>query len=318
MIKGALAKKGMVICIGAGILLAGCGGGELAETVVIPSTEIIGAVEAGEYDRLYDGLTADFRKDISRKDFEKAVKGFGKDVGSWQEVSDLDLNGGLYKAWSSTDASKGMNVILTEQGEITSLKMMPMENYPQSDNSFTGLTYSLPLKGDWFVFWGGENVLDNYHYEHESQRYAYDLIQVKDGFSYNGDPLKNESYYAFGQEITAPQAGKVVHVVSDIPDNEPVGKSNEKQPIGNVVVIDHGNGEFSHLAHLKKDSVMVKVGDTVEKGDVVGLCGNSGSSSEPHLHFQVSDGDVLFESKAQRVKWENDLHPVQGDTVSGG
>ncbi|MHA7965899.1 M23 family metallopeptidase [Paenibacillus sp. CAU 1782] len=316
--KGTLTQKGMAVCIGAGVLLAGCSAGEPAETVVIPSNEIIGAVEAGEYDRLYDGLTADFRKEFSRKDFIKAVKGYSGDVKAWQGVSELSLNNSTYKTWRSEDTGKGLSVILTEQGEIFSFKMVPLETYPQTDQAFTKLTYSLPLTEDWFVFWGGENVLANYHYEYESQRYAYDLIQVKDGFSYSGDPAKNESYYAFGKDITAPHAGKVVHVVSDIPDNEPVGTMNEKQPAGNVVVIDHGDGEFSYLAHLKKDSVTVKVGDRVEKGDVVGLSGNSGNSSEAHLHFQVSDGDDLFASKSLRIKWENDLHPVQGDAVNGG
>ncbi|MNJ53851.1 Murein DD-endopeptidase MepM [compost metagenome] len=175
----------------------------------------------------------------------------------------------------------------------------------------------MPLKNDWFVFWGGENVIANYHYGTESQRYAYDFIKVKDGYSYSGDPKKNESYYAFGQEITAPEAGKVIHVVNDIADNEPVGIMNEKDLAGNVVAIDHGNGEYSYLAHLKKDSVTVKVGDIVQKGEVIGLCGNSGNSSEPHLHFQISDGDDLFTSSSLRVKWENDLHPIQGDTIIG-
>jgi hypothetical protein len=310
------ATKGVALCIGASILLAGCGGGEPQKTVVIPSNEIIGAVEAGEYDRIYDGLTAEFRNAFSRKDFVKTVKDFTQGEKGWQDVSEVSLNKTMYKSWSNSDGSKGINVMTTEYGEIYSFKAMPMATYPQTDNTLTSLTYSLPFKGDWFVFWGGENVLSNYHYAQESIRYAYDLFQVKDSFTYSGDPAKNESYYAFGQEIKAPQGGKIVHVVTDIPDNEPVGAINDKQPLGNVVVIDHGNGEFSYLAHLKKDSVAVNVGDTVETGDVIGLCGNSGNSSEAHLHFQVSDGDNPVESKALRIKWENDLHPVQGDTVT--
>jgi murein DD-endopeptidase MepM/ murein hydrolase activator NlpD len=316
MAGGRLAIKGMMLCVGASILLAGCGGNEPDKTVIIPPDEMIVALEAGEYDRIYDGLTADFRKEFSRNDFIKAVKGFSEDVKAWHDVSELKLNNSHYKTWRNDDTSKGLSVILTENGEMISFKMMPLQTYPESDQAFTKLTYSLPLTEDWFVFWGGENVMANYHYEYESQRYAYDLIQVKDGFSYKGDPTKNESYYAFGKDITAPHAGKVVHVVSDIPDNEPVGTMNDKQPAGNVVIIDHGDGEFSYLAHLKKDSVTVKVGDSVEKGDIVGLSGNSGNSSEAHLHFQVSDGDDLFASKSLRIKWENDLHPVQGETLN--
>lgn len=311
-------KKKIALGVLAAIMLAGCSNGAKEATVVMPAGEIAIAMEKGEYERIYQGLTADFRSDISKKNFKKALKDFADGETTWQPVSELALNGGLYKTWSNGEKSKGMNTIIKENGEISGLKLMPLESYPRTDEAYTLLTYSLPMKGEWFVFWGGEDVLSNYHYEHESQRYAYDFIQSKDGYSYSGDPERNESYYAFGQEITAPQAGTVVHVVSDIPDNVPVGKMNEKQPAGNVVVIDHGNGEFSYMAHLKKDSVTVKVGDTVEAGDLVGLCGNSGNSSEAHLHFQISDGADLFDSKALRIKWENELHPVQGYTVNGG
>src|SRR5262249_51403325 len=149
----------------------------------------------------------------------------------------------------------------------------------------------------------------------KSQRYAYDFVQTKDGYSYKGDPNTNESYYAFGQDIYATQDGTVVHAVNDIKDNKPLIETNEKDPYGNVVVIDHGNGEYSYLAHLKQGSVTVKVGDQVSKGDLVGLCGNSGNSSEPHLHYQVSDSTNSVNSKSIRVQWVDDLSPRQGEVI---
>jgi len=54
-------------------------------------------------------------------------------------------------------------------------------------------------------------------------------------------------------------------------------------------VIRHEDGEYSLLAHLKRDSVTVEPGDEVERGQVVAACGNSGISTEPHLHFQIQD-----------------------------
>lgn len=288
------------------------------DTIIIPENEIAKTMEARDFERIYQGLTSSFRNGMSKEDFERTLKDFIPENTSWQESSVLKMNKGVYKAWSNNKQTKGFNVTLTENGEIASMLLKPMERYPHTDEAFTELTYSLPFKQDWFVFWGGENVLANYHYELALQRYAYDFVKLKDGYSYNGDIKKNESYYAFGQEITAPQAGKVVHVVNNIADNEPVGKLNESEPMGNVVIIEHGDGEYSYLAHLKKNSVKVQVGDTVQKGDVIGLCGNSGNSSEPHLHFQVSDGKDFMDSLAIRIKWENNLHPVQNDTVVGG
>ena len=63
---------------------------------------------------------------------------------------------------------------------------------------------------------------------------------------------------------------------------------------GNHVILDHGNGEYSHLVHLKKSSVRVRRGDSVKQGDLLGLVGNSGLSNVPHLHYElVAAPDLL-------------------------
>lgn len=309
-------KKTMLLLAMGSLLLAGCANNQNTPTVILPAEEISSSIQNQNFARIYQGVTSEFRNDISKKDFENAIADFTKGEESWPTSTELNLNNKKYKALSNPAHTRGIILLITEKKEIDGLKLVPLEKFPHTDEAFTKLTYSLPFKGNWFTFWGGEDVLANYHYETPSQRYAYDFLIEKDGYTYSGDPKKNESYYAFGQEITAPEAGKVVHVVSDIADNEPVGTMNEKDLAGNIVVIDHGNGEYSQLAHLKKDSVTVKVGDIVQKGDVIGLCGNSGNSSEPHLHFQLSDGEDLFTSNSVRVKWENDLHPIQGDTIT--
>jgi murein DD-endopeptidase MepM/ murein hydrolase activator NlpD len=66
--------------------------------------------------------------------------------------------------------------------------------------------------------------------------------------------------------------------------------------LGNSVVIEHPGPVFSLYAHLKTGSVKVKAGAKVKKGTVVGLCGNSGNTSEPHLHFQLQDGPLVDHS----------------------
>ncbi len=286
-----------------------------AEVIKYKADEIGQALLDGDYEGVYYQTTKDFHSQMSLEEFTQAGPEILKGVESWTKESELDLNDSYYITWMNQDRSKGLKVGADKNHVIGYLQVVPVEQFPSTDSVKTKHEYGLPFKGEWFVFWGGENVLANYHYEVEMQRYAYDLIQVKDGYSYSGDKTKNESYYAFGQEIIAPRAGIVVRVVSNIKDNEPVGKMNPEQPEGNVVVIDHGDGEYSFLAHMKKDSVVVKVGDKVEKGDLLGLCGNSGNTSEAHIHYQVSDGTDLFTGKSINIKWENGLNPHQGDII---
>ncbi|MBW8878048.1 MAG: M23 family metallopeptidase [Acidobacteria bacterium] len=70
---------------------------------------------------------------------------------------------------------------------------------------------------------------------------------------------------------------------------------NPKAVIGNYVVLRHAGGEYSQYAHLKQGSVRVKVGDAVTRGQVLGQVGQTGNTTEPHLHFQLTDGqDPLY------------------------
>lgn len=144
----------------------------------------------------------------------------------------------------------------------------------------------LPFKERWHVFWGGRTLAQNYHAVAPDQRFAYDLIIMKDGSSHAGDGQSNEQYHCFGQPIFSPGAGRVAAAVDGIADNKP-GQMNPQQPLGNHVIIDHGNGEFSFIAHLRQGSVKVQPGQAIERGDLLGLCGNSGNSSEPHLHYHL-------------------------------
>ena len=75
-------------------------------------------------------------------------------------------------------------------------------------------------------------------------------------------------------------------------DNTP-GNTNENEPFGNYVMIKHDRNEYSVLAHLKRNSITVREGDIIYSQEVVGQCGNSGNSSEPHLHFQVINAPDL-------------------------
>jgi murein DD-endopeptidase MepM/ murein hydrolase activator NlpD len=143
------------------------------------------------------------------------------------------------------------------------------------------------------VAWGGRTLEQNYHAATRDQRFAYDLVAVVDSSDRSGSGRLNTDYYAFGKPIVAPAAGKVVEAVDGVADNVP-GQSNPGQPAGNHVVLDLGNGEFGLLAHFKKGTLRVKTGQAIAAGDTLGLCGNSGNSSQPHLHFHLQNGPKLF------------------------
>ena len=130
---------------------------------------------------------------------------------------------------------------------------------------------------------------------HIGQRYAIDWIQLgDDGKSFTGDEHKNSSYHAWDQEIHAVADGKIVEAKDGIPENVPnSGKIavpiNYETLAGNHIIQDLGDGHFAAYAHLRPGTLKVKAGDIVHAGDVLAHLGNTGNSSEPHLHFQVCD-----------------------------
>lgn len=148
----------------------------------------------------------------------------------------------------------------------------------------------LPFKGEWLVFWGGDRAEVNHHVQAPSQRRAADLVIVdKDGKTHRGTGTQLTDYYAYGQEILAMADGEVVTVVDGVPDNM-LGELNAYFVPGNLVVVRHADGVHSTYAHLIPGSLKVKRGAKVRRGQVLGRCGNSGNSSEPHLHVQLQDG----------------------------
>jgi murein DD-endopeptidase MepM/ murein hydrolase activator NlpD len=154
----------------------------------------------------------------------------------------------------------------------------------------------LPFEGGWDVAWGGRTIEQNQHAAVSDQRFAYDFLVVEGGSTHRGDGRRNDDYFAYGRAILAPAAGRVVAVVDGIPDNVP-GTMDTSHLAGNHVILDHGDGEFSLLAHLAPGSVAVKLGDRVGAGARLGRCGNSGHSSEPHLHYHLQTTARLGEGE---------------------
>lgn len=214
---------------------------------------------------------------------------------------------------------------LDAQGRVAGFFIRPrQEEAPTKHLEYqTRTPLRLPFDGEWYVFWGGRTLEENYHTATVDQRFAYDLVILRDGKSHSGDGTANEQYYCWNQPILAPGPGKVVVAVDGIEDNQP-GKMNPQQPPGNHIIIDHGNGEHSLLAHFKKGSIAVKPGAPVKTGDRLGVCGNSGNSSEPHLHYHLQTAGKFGEGEGLPAQFLNYFangkkvergEPVQGQMV---
>ncbi|HEX8693895.1 MAG TPA: M23 family metallopeptidase [Longimicrobium sp.] len=184
----------------------------------------------------------------------------------------------------------------------------------------TKTTLRLPFEGEWYVFWGGRTEEQNYHVIAADQRFAYDLVVMRGGKTHDGDGSALEQYYCFGRPILAPAAGTVVTAVDSLADQAP-GRMDRAHPAGNHVILDHGGGEFSLLAHLKRGSVAVRAGERVEAGRKLGECGNSGNTSEPHLHYHLQNAGEFGRGEglpAQFTGYVADGRPVErGEPVKG-
>jgi hypothetical protein len=158
-----------------------------------------------------------------------------------------------------------------------------------------------PLRGDWAALNGPSNASGHRRLVlalngdlASAQRFGIDFLKLDEsGKRMSGDSLKNASYFAYGQDALAVADGIVVVTKDSIPENVPGGRAvpiNLETVGGNHVVIDIGGGRYAFYAHVQPGSLRVKVGDRVKRGQVLALVGNSGNSTEPHLHFHIVDG----------------------------
>ncbi|MEB3054848.1 M23 family metallopeptidase [Bacillus pseudomycoides] len=154
--------------------------------------------------------------------------------------------------------------------------------YPADVHSATPkATIRLPLNQTALVGWGGNRLETNYHAWAPNQRWAYDFLVPPAGIKSS----KLEDYGIYGAEVVAPASGTVISINTDEPDLKP-GTDDFDSMAGNHIYfrLDE-TGTYLILAHLKRGSVLVKEGQHINEGTVVAKVGNSGNSSEPHLHI---------------------------------
>lgn len=289
---------------------------EIKDGEPITPEEFIARFQQHDYAFIYAHTTMEFQQSISLEDLAELGEPFNSDVTEYLLEAKTPLNGNYKYIWIDDQRTKSVSIYLDEDHLIDGLWIYPVTTYPETDTAYSKIEYSLPLKGEWFTLWGGTNEIVNYHYTFEEQRYAYDFVILKNDFSFHDEKETNENYYAYGESVYAPADGTVVAVESEVKNNVP-GSMDPFHPEGNYIVIDHGNGEYSMLAHLDEGSISVNVGDDVIRGQEIARCGNSGNSSEPHIHFQVMDSPDIKNAVSinPRIKGYDKI--VQGDFVVG-
>jgi murein DD-endopeptidase MepM/ murein hydrolase activator NlpD/urea transporter len=151
------------------------------------------------------------------------------------------------------------------------------------------VSFRLPFRGVWECTQG----VDGAHTHQGPWREAFDF-EVRDprGSLFQGEGRTAEDHHCFRLPVLAAADGTVVKVVNDIADNA-VGGVELEHNWGNLVLLCHAPGLYSLVAHLARGSVKVAAGQVVRQGEPVGLCGSSGRSPRPHLHFQLQRGPEL-------------------------
>ena len=218
-----------------------------------------------------------------------------------------------------------INISVDNNSKINGLFVKPFKenNLPKIERNTTKLI--LPFNGQWNVTWGGDTKELNYHVESKSQKNAFDILIKNDkGNSFKTNGKTNEDYYAFGKELIAPCDGEIVLVVEGVKDNVS-GILNPIYVPGNTVIIKTINNEYLFFAHFKQHSIVVKQEQKVKQGQLLGLCGNSGNSSEPHLHFHIQNVEDMntatgvkcyFDKIQVNGEIKTDYSPIQKEKIS--
>ncbi|MGP3926269.1 peptidoglycan DD-metalloendopeptidase family protein [Streptomyces sp. 8N616] len=184
------------------------------------------------------------------------------------------------------------------------LLFLPMG--PRRDSRVTGA----PVAGRWMVVNSPGSAVPSHGIHSLAQTFAVDLVHVPEGVPGRGEPAEKGliapgRFPSFGRPVYAPADGEVVAVHDSERDHRartgPLGLAcmfaeamireagGARMLFGNHIVLDVGDGAYAVLAHLRKGTVTVRAGDAVRSGEQVAECGNSGNSSEPHIHFQLMD-----------------------------
>jgi len=239
--------------------------------------------------------------------------------------------------WLEFDDESKIPAGLVHTLSFDSGKQITIPSIPVKKSAWTVLAKLLSGKG-WIAVNGPSNnsghrrtVLVINGHPYIGQRTAIDWIKIEEkGMTFSGDSKKNENYFWYNQDVLAVADGTVVKVLDGIPENTPAtgdSRAVTLNPVnmgGNQVAIDLGGNRYGHLI---TGSIRVKEGDKVKAGQLIAKLGNSGNSTAPHLHLQVSDRPDFLASegipygfaqaRVRKIKVEEDSNGSKAEIVPG-
>lgn len=292
------------------------------------SRDLMRFYNEGRYDSLFLNFSPTMKEGLPLEKTKEVLTGIGRQMGNMS---------GLEYQWKESEAAfykgefaNGLLLVLLsldDNDEIAGLYFSPYETSPAESATQRRNTtpMALPFRGEWAVVWGGDTKMQNYHIGVPMQKNAIDIMMVgQDDKPFRTDGKGNDDYYCFGQKVFSPCDGVVYMAVDGVRDNRP-GVMNGGFAFGNSVVIETDAGEYVVLAHFKNGSVKVKQGEKVRRGELLGLCGNSGNSTSAHIHMHIQDDPdfnkavgikCFFESILVNGVPESDHSPVRGERIA--
>jgi murein DD-endopeptidase MepM/ murein hydrolase activator NlpD len=287
------------------------------------STKFVSFFNESKNDSIVAMFSLEMKTALPIEKFTQVSTGLKTQLGSIKKTRFIRLQSAsaLYET-TFDNAVLGMTISLNSNNEVSGLLFKPYSEAKEIIRNTTKM--KLPFKGEWSVTWGGDTKEQNYHVESVAQKNAFDiLITDEKGSTHKGTGEINEDYYAFGKALFAPCDGEVVLVVDGVKDNIP-GVLNPIYIPGNTVIIKTATGEYAFFAHFKQHSIVVKQGQKISTGVLLGLCGNSGNSSEPHLHLHLQNTEDMTKATGAKCYFEqlkvngvfkSDYSPVKGDKI---
>lgn len=277
------------------------------------------------FDAIFANFSIEMQKALPIEQTKEFLNGLKQQVGKItnREFVKYEQTYASYKT-NFERALFAVNISVDNNSKINGLFVKPFNesNIPKLDRNKTKLI--LPFNDEWIVVWGGDTKELNYHVESEAQKNAFDIVITDEkGKSYKNEGKSNSDYYAFGKELISPCDGEIVLVVDGVKDNFP-GVLNPVYVPGNTVIIKTPNNEYLFFAHFKQHSIVVKQGQKIKQGELLGLCGNSGNSSEAHLHFHIQNIEDMNVATGVKCYFENilvngqskkDYSPIKKDKI---
>ena len=212
-----------------------------------------------------------------------------------------------------------LRLTILRQPDGISLRIQPAVRLPRDPRAGrpSRARLSPPFRGRWWALEAPRPTLGNHHAVVPDQRHAYDFAIWRGRGTHRGDGAQNRDYWAWNRPVLAPAAGTVVAVADGLRDNRPQVQTDARHPAGNHVVLRLGRNEHALLAHMRSGTVRVRPGQRVARGHVLGRVGNSGNSSEPHIHLHLQDRPEVRSGQAVGIPLRGPLGSVRtGDFLT--